>query len=87
VIRVEFTGVELRHNGTSLKLLAHPAKTESADVTVRDAGELSADLDVLWNIQNGRLAFKKLAARETATPNSKTRGSSLSSNHRIPAPG
>ena len=34
----------------ALLLLAHPAKTESGDASVRGAGELSADLDVLWNI-------------------------------------
>jgi RecA-family ATPase len=35
---------------SALLLLAHPAKTQSGDATVRGAGELSADLDVLWNI-------------------------------------
>ena len=38
--------------GAALLLLAHPAKSESGDPTVRGAGELSADLDVLWHIQN-----------------------------------
>jgi len=37
----------------ALLLLAHPAKTVTKDTTVRGAGELSADLDVLWNIQRG----------------------------------
>jgi hypothetical protein len=37
--------------GAALLLLAHPAKTESGDPTVRGAGELSADLDVLWHVQ------------------------------------
>ena len=37
--------------GAALLLLSHPAKTETGDPTVRGAGELSADLDVLWHIQ------------------------------------
>jgi hypothetical protein len=36
---------------SALLLLAHPAKTESGDASVRGAGELSADLDVLWTLQ------------------------------------
>ena len=34
----------------ALLLLAHPAKSDSSETSVRGAGELSADLDVLWNV-------------------------------------
>lgn len=43
--------------GSALLLLAHPAKSEGGDPTVRGAGELSADLDVLWHIQNTGLTI------------------------------
>ena len=39
-----------QNTSAALLLLAHPAKTDSHETSVRGAGELSADLDVLWNI-------------------------------------
>jgi hypothetical protein len=52
----------------ALLLLAHPAKTECADVTVRGVGELSADLDVLWNIQTGKDGMREARCQKDRGP-------------------
>jgi hypothetical protein len=57
----------------ALLLLAHPAKTESADVTVRGAGELSADLDVLWNIQPGKAGVREARCEKGPRPRPRRR--------------
>jgi hypothetical protein len=82
----------------ALLLLAHPAKTESADVTVRGAGELSADLDVLWNIQSGKGGIRQARCQKDRDPDlensgfefsieSWKTGTRLTRRHRIPLVG
>jgi hypothetical protein len=52
----------------ALLLLAHPAKTESGDASVRGAGELSADLDVLWTLQRSGEHVRKARCDKDRDP-------------------
>ncbi len=57
-----------QRTNAALLLLAHPAKTVSKDATVRGAGELSADLDVLWNIQRGVHPLRSASCEKDRDP-------------------
>jgi hypothetical protein len=61
-----------------LLLLAHPAKTESGDTTVRGAGELSADLDVLWKIQRRTKHIRSAHCEKDRDPDLENSGFSFS---------
>ena len=49
---------------TTFLLLAHPAKGDGSATTVRGAGELTADLDVLWSIRKRDQGRRLLKVRE-----------------------
>jgi AAA domain len=57
-----------QNTNAALLLLAHPAKTVRKDTSVRGAGELSADLDVLWNIQRGANQIRKARCEKDRDP-------------------
>jgi hypothetical protein len=50
--------------GAALLLLAHPAKGESSDATIRGAGELSADLDVLLRITKSAAGIRTVTCEK-----------------------
>jgi hypothetical protein len=57
-----------QNTNAALLLLAHPAKTVGKETTVRGAGELSADLDVLWNIQGGKDGLRSARCEKDRDP-------------------
>ena len=74
---MNFLGQELE---SALLLLAHPAKTESGDTSVRGAGEFTADVDLLHVIRKGANSVRTVKCHKDRDGDLEERGFSFSVN-------